>query len=165
MKARICLAMLCFASLSTMPLGIAWADSGPIDGCKTGSQDEGFWQRLNDSYKSHLFPEPAATDSTASSSAPAGLAKEETQGYRNDLPAPPVSNPPWPYSVYPEGGTEVIGYENAYHGPLMDALYCGSNGQAWKDSRITVYGWIEPKSRGPDLASGGPHGPLDRCPV
>jgi len=26
----------------------------------------------------------------------------------------------------------------------MDALYCGSNGKALKDSRFTIYGWIEP---------------------
>ena len=26
----------------------------------------------------------------------------------------------------------------------MDAIYCGPNGKAWKDSRFTIYGWIEP---------------------
>jgi hypothetical protein len=26
----------------------------------------------------------------------------------------------------------------------MDTVYCGENGQAWKDSRFTIYGWIEP---------------------
>ena len=134
----------------------AQADSGPVAGCRSGSQDEGFWQRLSDSYKSHLFPDatpaadPAPASGASTSTAPAqalqptGLAKEEAQGHRDDLPAPPESNPPWPYSVYPEGGTQVIGYENAFHGPLMDAIYCGDNGQAWKDSRFTIYGWVEP---------------------
>jgi hypothetical protein len=141
-------AAVCLLAAGALGGAAAFADSGPAAGCKSGSQDEGFWQRLSDSYRGHLFPDPTAPVSSApdaaTSSAPTGLAKEEAQGYRVDLPAPPVSNPPWPYAVYPEGGTAVLGYENAYHGPLMDALYCGSDGEAWKDSRYTIYGWVEP---------------------
>jgi hypothetical protein len=143
-RTRLCL--LCLALVSTMGFDAAWGDSGPAAGCRAGSQTEGFWQRLSDSYKGHLFPDAVSSDGAATSSAPAptGLAKEEAQGYRDDLAPPPVTNPPWPYSVYPEGGTEVIGYENEYHGPLMDAIYCGPHGEAWKDSRIDIYGWFEP---------------------
>jgi hypothetical protein len=31
-----------------------------------------------------------------------------------------------------------------YYNALMDALYCGRGGQKLKDSRFTVYGWVEP---------------------
>ena len=39
----------------------------------------------------------------------------ESAGYRQELPPPPVSNPPWPYAVWNEGGTELIGDENMYY--------------------------------------------------
>jgi hypothetical protein len=126
---------------ATLILGssAALADSGPADGCAKGSENTSFWKRLGDSYKAHLFPDdapaPAADPSTAD---------QDPIGYRKDLPPPPVTSPPWPYSVYNEGGTELIGYENMYYNALMDALYCGSSGKAWKDSRVTIYGWIEP---------------------
>jgi hypothetical protein len=115
-------------------------DSGPADGCTKGSESSSFWKRLGDSYRSHLFPDdvPAATPD------PNAAFDEQAAGHRQDLPAPPVSSPPWPYSVYNEGGTEIIGYENRYSNALMDAIYCGPNGKAWKDSRVTIYGWVEP---------------------
>jgi hypothetical protein len=117
---------------------LALADSGPADGCAKGSESTSFWQRLGQSYKTHLFPE----DAPAAAAAPE--ADDENSGTRKGLPNPPVTNPPWPYSVYNEGGTPIIGYENMYSNALMDAIYCGPNGKAWKDSRITIYGWIEP---------------------
>jgi hypothetical protein len=42
------------------------------------------------------------------------------------------------------GGSQTIGVENMYDNALMDAIYCGSNGHAWKDSRFTIYGWMQP---------------------
>ena len=114
----------------------AFADSGPVDGCRKGSEDTSFWQRLADSYKSHLFPDDTP--------APAADPAADPVGYRKDLTPPPVGNPPWPYSTWNVGGTQAIGYENMYSSALMDAIYCGSNGKAWKDSRVTIYGWIEP---------------------
>jgi hypothetical protein len=106
---------------------------GPIQGCNAEADDNSIWTRLRHSYTTHLLSggEPA-DPSTASPTV------------RTGLPDPPVSNPPWPYSVYNEGGTPLIGYENMYYSALMDAVYCGPNGQAWKDSRVTIYGWIEP---------------------
>src|SRR5271168_580741 len=105
------------------------------DGCNPGSENEGFFQRLADSYKAHLFPTdapaPAPTD------APAVLS-----GYDpSRVSEPSESVPPWPYSTWPEGGTAVIGYENMYYGPLMDAIWCGKHGKQLKDSRWTIYGW------------------------
>ncbi|WP_339561512.1 hypothetical protein, partial [Pseudomonas sp. EA_65y_Pfl1_P113] len=91
-------------------------DSGPIDGCSPGSAQASFWKRLGESYRNHLFPGeavPAAESDTPFS--------EEAAGHRADLPPAPVSNPPWPYAVYNEGGTQLIGYENMYYNALMDA--------------------------------------------
>ncbi len=120
---------------------IARADSGPADGCIKGSEDESFWKRLSQSYEKHLFPGDAPAAPAADPTAPFDA---EAEGRRENLPPPPVTNPPWPYAVYNEGGTELIGYENMYYSALMDALYCGSHGKALKDSRFTIYGWIEP---------------------
>ncbi len=103
----------------------AFADSGPVDGCRNGSQDSSFWQRLADSYKAHLFP-----DETPAPASDPAAASQDPVGYRKDLPPSPVSNPPWPYSTYNVGGTPAIGYENMYYSALMDAIYCGSNGKA-----------------------------------
>jgi hypothetical protein len=125
-------------------------DSGPAEGCAKDAGSESFWTRLGQSYKSHLFPDDpvpagaAAAEGSAPTAPQSPEAAAEANGYRNDLPAPPVTNPPWPYAVYNEGGTNIIGYENMYYNALMDALYCGPNGKAWKDSRFTIYGWIEP---------------------
>ena len=118
----------------------ARADSGPVDGCAQGSESASFWKRLRDSYQKHLFP----GDAPAAAPDPSAPFDAEAAGYRKDLPPPPVSNPPWPYAVWNEGGTQLIGYENLYSSALMDAIYCGSNGKAWKDSRFVIYGWIEP---------------------
>jgi hypothetical protein len=118
----------------------AVAGSGPVEGCVKGSASESFWTRLGESYQKHLFQ----GDQAAAPAEPNAPFDEEAAGYRKDLAPPPVTNPPWPYGVYNEGGTELIGYENMYSSALMDALYCGPNGKALKDSRFTIYGWIEP---------------------
>jgi Putative beta-barrel porin-2, OmpL-like. bbp2 len=111
--------------------------TGPAEGCKPGSENEGFWQRLSDSYKAHLFPSDApAPAPTATPAAPLGYDPDR-------VPPPPQSVPPWPYSTWPMGGTEAIGYENIYYGPLMDAIWCGKNGRKWKDTRWAIYGWLE----------------------
>jgi len=131
-------------------------------GCKPGSENENFWERLADSYRAHLHPNappstvgtappaPPGTDVTAAAAAPS----IDAGGYRRGLSPPPESVPPWPYSTWPIGGTPAIGYENIYYGPLMDAIWCGKNGNRWKDSRFTIYGWIEP---GANLSSSSSH--------
>jgi len=102
----------------------------PAEGCKKGSENAGFWQRLKDSYAMHLAwdgGDPAAP-------APKVVGGAEV----------PESNPPWPYSTWNIGGSEAIGVDNMYYSALMDALYCGKGGQRLKDSRFVMYGWIEP---------------------
>lgn len=102
------------------------ANANPVDGCKAG--DQSFWTRLKDSYSKHLAW-------NGDDSPPARIVGGSVI---------PESEPPWAYSTWNEGGTEAIGVENLHTGPLMDAIYCGENGQAWKDSRVTIYGWFEP---------------------
>jgi hypothetical protein len=54
----------------------------------------------------------------------------------------PFDSPPYPNGEWQIGGTEIIGDENLTPDwPLMQALYEGPHGQAWKDSRIKFYGW------------------------
>ena len=115
--------------------------SGPADGCSAGSEREGFWQRLADSYRAHLS---AAVTAPAAPAAPASPPASPSGYDPERVPPPAVDNPPWPYAAWPTGGTALIGYENLTSGPLMDALWCGAHGKALKDSRLTIYGWIEP---------------------
>jgi hypothetical protein len=124
----------------------ALADSGPADGCVKDSENAGFWTRLSQSYQKHLFQSDQSATSDPAAPAPNLNAPfdAEAAGYRQDLPPPPVSSPPWPYSTWNVGGTSAVGYENKYSSALMDAIYCGPNGKAWKDSRFVIYGWVEP---------------------
>jgi hypothetical protein len=104
--------------------------NGPVEGCRKGSENEGFFSRFKDSVQSHLAwdgPDPNAPPTKIIGGAEI-----------------PMSNPPWPYSSWNIGGSEAIGVENMYYSALMDALYCGAGGQKLKDSRFTIYGWIEP---------------------
>lgn len=82
---------------------------------------------------------PPGTDSSS-----AAAPSIDAGGYRRGLSPLPVSVPPWPDATWPVGGTPAIGCENITYGPLMDAIWCGRDGKKWKDSRFTVYGWIEP---------------------
>jgi Putative beta-barrel porin-2, OmpL-like. bbp2 len=102
----------------------------PIEGCAKGSENQSFAERLVESYKTHLAlngGDPAVPPTNV-------LGGSEV----------PESSPPWPYSTWNIGGSPAIGVENLYSSALMDALYCGKDGQELKDSRFTVYGWLEP---------------------
>ena len=104
------------------------ATGGAAAGCAPGSAQQSLSQRFASSYKDYL----------AWNGDPADTPPNWREGYA----PPPVSSAPMPFSNWPIGGTENIGYENQYYGPLMEAIYCGADGQAWKDSRVTVYGWL-----------------------
>jgi hypothetical protein len=82
-----------------------------------------FFQAYADDWK--------ATDSTSSAPAPK---------FRGD-PAP-VDGPPFPFSVWPYGGSVVIGQPWTQAGPLMTAIWGGSNGDWWKKAGIQIYGWL-----------------------
>jgi Putative beta-barrel porin-2, OmpL-like. bbp2 len=136
-----------FAGLLAMAVGLTWvtgagAQSGvgvasqtaprdphdPIEGCTESNRT--FFERMAASYRAHLAWDGGPAD------APPTLVVGGAEI--------PESMPPWSYSTWNVGGTPAIGTENMYYSALMDALYCGPDGQALKDSRFTIYGWLEP---------------------
>ncbi len=58
-------------------------------------------------------------------------------------PPSPLNSPPFPNSDWSYGGAPDIGAPDTNVPPLMQALYTGSNGKAWEDSRVKIYGWLE----------------------
>jgi len=68
--------------------------------------------------------------------------KSEAEPQRLGLPAP-LDSPPFPTADWPLGGSQLIGVPDTAVGPLMKWIYDGPDGQAWKDSRIKLYGWAE----------------------
>jgi hypothetical protein len=55
----------------------------------------------------------------------------------------PVTNPPFPFAVWPIGGTPWIGYPNSTSYPLTTALQTGPHGDWWKKANIQIYGWVD----------------------
>jgi hypothetical protein len=102
----------------------------PAQGCSDGSEGESFSRRLSDSFRSHLGWNGGDADG------PPAMVLGGAEV--------PESNPPWPYSTWNIGASPAIGVENRYYSVLMDALYCGKGGEKLKDSRFTLYGWVEP---------------------
>jgi hypothetical protein len=98
-----------------------------ISNVTVGSEaDRSFVRRLFDSYRD----EPTQTTPPDPNAPPS----------RRGMAAP-FTAPPMPFSDF-IGPT--IGVNDTSVFPLMDALYRGKNGQAWKDSRIKIYGWADP---------------------
>jgi len=85
----------------------------------------GFWKRFNKAYLDDWRGGPT------NGAAPA---------FRGN-PAP-VAQPPFPFGVWPYGGSPVIGQPDTNLPPMMQALYDGPNGWAWERSRIKIYGWV-----------------------
>jgi hypothetical protein len=52
----------------------------------------------------------------------------------------PESNPPYPFTVWPYGGSPVLGQPDSSPPPLTTALWAGS--KAWEQSRVKIYGWV-----------------------
>src|ERR1700722_4371796 len=72
-----------------------------------------------------------------------GAADSGPEPARRALPSP-LNSPPFPNSDWSYGGSPEIGAPDTNVPPLMQAIYGGTNGQAWEDSRVKVYGWLEP---------------------
>jgi hypothetical protein len=87
---------------------------------------QGFWSRLVKAYADDWHPGP--------DTGPA----PKYRGYPM-----PVSSPPFPFSVWPIGGTVWIGYPNATAYPLTTALQTGPHGDWWKKVNIQIYGWAD----------------------
>src|SRR5215468_6967423 len=59
------------------------------------------------------------------------------------IPPPPFDSPPFPSADWQIGGTQIIGDPGELPPyPLMQAIYEGPGGDAWKKSKIQLYGWI-----------------------
>jgi hypothetical protein len=71
-----------------------------------------------------------------------GIADSGPEPPRRAVPSP-LNSPPFPNSDWSYGGSPEIGAPDTNVPPLMEALYGGSNGQAWEQSRVKVYGWLE----------------------
>jgi len=71
-----------------------------------------------------------------------GAADSGPEPPRRTLPSP-LDSPPFPNSDWSYGGSPEIGAPDTNVPPLMEALYGGSNGAAWEQSRVKVYGWLE----------------------
>src|SRR3984893_10408010 len=92
---------------------------------------EPFWKRLDEAMLEQLGtpantpPEPGAPPTP------------------RRIPPAPFDSPPFPASDWQIGGSAIIGDpgELAPY-PLMQAIYEGPGGQAWKDSKIQIYGWV-----------------------
>lgn len=95
----------------------------PSGNAAAATQQKGFWARFFQAYYDDWHP-------TANTEAPK---------YRGD--PMPESSPPFPFNVWPIGGTVWIGYPNATNYPLTTAIYGGKHGQWWKRHNIQIYGW------------------------
>src|ERR1700733_5642741 len=117
MKILVATALLCLSS------GHLRADDPPPSNAATAAKQKGFWARLAQAYYDDWHP-------TASTDAP------KYRGYPM-----PESNPPYPFNVWPIGGTEWIGYPNATAYPLTTTLYGSKHWQWLKKANIQIYGW------------------------
>jgi putative OmpL-like beta-barrel porin-2 len=88
-----------------------------------------------------------------------GTSSGEEPKYRG-YPAP-VTNPPFPFAVWPIGGTVWIGYPNATSYPLTNAFYESKHGDWLKKANIQIYGWVDV---GMNISTSD-HGPYANAPA
>lgn len=109
-----------------LPVTSAISPAGAMSPAPPVIAPPGFWKALFQAYRDDWHPGPGPT-------AP--------PKYRG---APTVTtNPPWPFTMWPMGGTVLIGYPNATSYPLTQALQNGKHGEWWKRHNIQLYGWAD----------------------
>ena len=111
-----------------MPIPVSGAEAAKTDITLAAVRNvvpAGFWRRFTKAYRDDW------TDAAASGTA---------FPYRGD-PAP-IDQPPFPFAVWPYGGSPVIGQPDTNVPPLMQAIYAGPHGDAWERSRVKIYGWV-----------------------
>jgi hypothetical protein len=111
----------------------------------------------NQSLRSDLTLAPGSEAPVAATPSPGGFFTRFFKAYADDWKATadpnapalkfrgyeaPVDGPPFPFSIWPYGGSVVIGQPWTQAGPLMTAVWGGSNGDAWKKSGMQIYGWL-----------------------
>jgi len=91
---------------------------------------EPFFQRLDEAFLEQL-------------GTPAFIPPDPKAPNPRRIPPPPFDSPPFPSGDWQIGGTPIIGDPGELApGPLMQAIYEGPGGQAWKDSKVQIYGWV-----------------------
>jgi hypothetical protein len=112
-----------------LPLAKSAAGSGNADSVApvTNAVDSGgFFKRLARAYRADWHP---------------GAESGEASKFRG-YPTP-VTNPPYPFAVWPIGGTVWIGYPNATSYPLTTAIYGSKHGEWLKKANVQIYGWVD----------------------
>jgi hypothetical protein len=125
-RSRTCV-LLAVASLAAV---MGFGQSPPADAPEGGTQVAGassnFFQRFVKAYSDDW-----------QGSADSGP-EPKYRGY-----APPVSGPPFPFGIWPYGGSVVIGQPWTQASPLMTAIWGGSSDGGWmKKAGIQIYGWL-----------------------
>lgn len=115
-------------SSSPVPQGGSVPAAAPATPAAAAPQSvpTGFWKRFIKAYADDWHPAPSAGEAA------------KYRGY-----PPPVENPPYPFILWPMGGTPLIGYPNATAYPLTTALQNGPHGDWWKKANIQIYGWLD----------------------
>jgi len=91
---------------------------------------ESFFQRLDEAFLEQL-------------GTPAFTPPDPNAPNTRRIPPAPFDSPPFPAGDWQIGGTPIIGDPGELAPfPLMQAIYEGPGGQAWKDSKFQIYGWI-----------------------
>jgi hypothetical protein len=114
--------------LATLALATASAGIVPLAAEAPSGSGHGFFYRWAKAYWDDWHP-----------SASAGT--DPAPAFRG-FPAP-ESSPPYPFTVWPYGGSVVIGQPWTQAGPLMTAIWSSKHGDWWKKSRIQMYGWSD----------------------
>jgi Putative beta-barrel porin-2, OmpL-like. bbp2 len=155
----LCVAPPCFEQVQAQGSSdtSALAATGPApapDANATSSQQA--LAPLDSADPSPIAPTPIAP-APAATAASAGFWSRFAKAYYDDWHAdpnggepmphrgfpPPEENPPYPFNVWPIGGTVWIGYPNATAYPLWTALSTGPHGDWWKEENIQIYGWAD----------------------
>lgn len=124
-----------FAPSPTTPVEVAAAQSFNVDLALAVAPSAGTCPACKDNFFKRLGKAYRDDWHSSANSGP----EPPYRGY----PAP-VSNPPFPFSVWPIGGTVWIGYPNATSYPLTTALYGNSEKPNWlKKANIQLYGWLD----------------------
>jgi len=108
------------------PLPAPLGGMAPVSGNVVRTKKPGFFNRFALAYWSDWHPTPDNTPPAKFRGFPA-----------------PIEGPPYPFSVWPYGGSVVIGYPWTQSSPLMQAIWEGKSGDAWKRSGVQLYGWID----------------------
>jgi len=131
-------------ALSAVKLGFASAPESRVDVAKDQTADAKL--ALLTAAESAIAPVlPSPAPATSSGNFFHRLARAYADDWKgSSAPGPepkyrgypaPVSAPPFPFSIWPYGGSVTVGYPFTQAGPLMTAVWGGARGDWWKKKR------------------------------